>query len=198
LLSKESFHDQFLVPQRQADVSRAPFALSMTWILAADDAPAKLAIRLPADATLWIGDYQTKQSGSNREFNTPPLAAGKTFVYNLKATWNEDGKPVTAERKVEVRAGQTASVDFTKAVAATGKSRAFLFTYRATVNGLQPGQTARIWLPVPPSNEDQDASIASTKFPAGVDGQVAKEPKYGNQSCMSKPKRITRALFPSK
>jgi uncharacterized protein (TIGR03000 family) len=35
------------------------------------------------------------------------------------------------------------------------RTREFLFTYGATVTGLKPGQTARIWVPVPPSNEDQ-------------------------------------------
>jgi len=38
---------------------------------------------------------------------------------------------------------------------ATPRTREFLFTYGATVTGLKPGQTARVWVPVPPSNEDQ-------------------------------------------
>src|SRR5262249_1796265 len=39
--------------------------------------------------------------------------------------------------------------------ASAPRTREFLFTYGATVTGLRPGQTARVWVPVPPSNEDQ-------------------------------------------
>ena len=59
------------------------------------------------------------------------------------------------------------------------KSRSFLFTYRATVTGLPPGNVARIWLPIPPSNEDQAVQIVSKHLPA--EGQIAREPKFGNQ-----------------
>jgi transglutaminase-like putative cysteine protease len=61
---------------------------------------------------------------------------------------------------------------------ATPRSREFLFTYAATVEGLKPGQTARIWLPVPPSNSEQEASIVTSKLPAK--GQHATEPRFGN------------------
>ena len=41
------------------------------------------------------------------------------------------------------------------------KSRTFEFTYGATVTGLKPEQEARIWLPVPATNEDQEVKIES-------------------------------------
>jgi hypothetical protein len=59
------------------------------------------------------------------------------------------------------------------------KSRSFLFTYRATVTDLPAGKDARIWLPIPPSNEDQDIQIVSRKLPAA--GAISREPKFGNQ-----------------
>lgn len=65
------------------------------------------------------------------------------------------------------------------ALEAPPKGREFLFTYQATVTGLRPGQTARVWLPVPPSNEDQDARIVREDLPA--QGHVATEPEYGNR-----------------
>ena len=49
---------------------------------------------------------------------------------------------------------------------AAPKEREFLFTYRATVTGLKPGQTARVWLPVPPTNEDQSVAIVRKDLPA--------------------------------
>jgi uncharacterized protein (TIGR03000 family) len=59
------------------------------------------------------------------------------------------------------------------------RSRTFLFTYAASVTGLKPEEKARIWLPVPPSNEDQDAKIESDKgLPEGYRLTEGKE--YGN------------------
>ncbi len=62
--------------------------------------------------------------------------------------------------------------------AAEAKTREFLFTYAATVTGLEPGKSARIWLPVPPSNADQQVSVAMSP----ADAKIGKETKYGNQT----------------
>jgi transglutaminase-like putative cysteine protease len=59
------------------------------------------------------------------------------------------------------------------------KSRVFDFKYSATVTGLGPGRTAHIWLPVPPTNEDQEVKIASKELPGPE--QISSEPKFGNQ-----------------
>jgi transglutaminase-like putative cysteine protease len=60
------------------------------------------------------------------------------------------------------------------------KSRTFLFTYSATLTELPAGKSARVWLPVPSSNDYQTVEIADTKsLPAGY--KIAKEPAYGNQ-----------------
>jgi uncharacterized protein (TIGR03000 family) len=55
--------------------------------------------------------------------------------------------------KVEKKNGNKSNPDDKGASAP--RSREFLFTYAATVTGLRPGQAARVWVPVPPSNEDQ-------------------------------------------
>ena len=65
------------------------------------------------------------------------------------------------------------------APAAEPKSRAFRFTYAATVTELRPGQAARVWLPVPPSNEDQDVSVVTRELPA--EGRLGRDPVYHNQ-----------------
>ena len=59
------------------------------------------------------------------------------------------------------------------------RSREFQFTYQATVTSLKPGQTARIWMPVPPSNGDQDAAIVKRDLPS--ESKIGSESKYGNQ-----------------
>jgi transglutaminase-like putative cysteine protease len=57
--------------------------------------------------------------------------------------------------------------------------RTFEFTYAATVTDLKPGQTARIWLPIPSSSDDQDVEILKTEAPARV--ALGQEKQYGNR-----------------
>jgi transglutaminase-like putative cysteine protease len=59
------------------------------------------------------------------------------------------------------------------------RSRTFQFTYGAAVTGLKLGQTARVWLPVAQSSDDQEASIVSKELPA--EGKIGRETQYGNQ-----------------
>jgi transglutaminase-like putative cysteine protease len=66
-----------------------------------------------------------------------------------------------------------------RAAEPTPKTRSFRFSYAATVTGLAAGQEARIWLPVPSSNEDQDVEIVAKELPAGA--QIGREAQYGNQ-----------------
>src|SRR5436305_15099257 len=61
---------------------------------------------------------------------------------------------------------------------AAPKSRSFQFTYRVVVTDLPAGKVARIWLPGPPSNQDQDVEIVSKKLPAS--GEFSREPKFGD------------------
>ena len=64
-------------------------------------------------------------------------------------------------------------------VAASARTRTFQFTYAAVVNGLKPGETARIWLPVASSNADQDAVVLSKELPA--EGKINRQSPYDNQ-----------------
>ncbi len=59
------------------------------------------------------------------------------------------------------------------------KTRTFRFTYAASVRDLPAGSTVRIWLPVPPSNQDQDVTIVAKDLPA--EGRTGKDTKYGNE-----------------
>src|SRR5438132_13156172 len=82
-------------------------ALTMT--APASQAPAggkaRLLVRLPADGALSIGTYSTVQKGAERVFESPVLPAGKTYYYELKATWKNGGEEKTVTRRVAVRAG---------------------------------------------------------------------------------------------
>jgi uncharacterized protein (TIGR03000 family) len=154
---------------------------------------ATLTVRLPAAASLTIDGTATRQTGPVRTFLTPTLDAGKTFLYTLVARWDDNGTQRLVTKKATVRAGEETEVDLTKEPvaakdepkakeepkAAAPKSRTFLFTYGTTVTGLPEGKTARIWLPVPPSTEDQDAGVESdSEMPKGY--KIAEDKKTGN------------------
>jgi transglutaminase-like putative cysteine protease len=56
------------------------------------------------------------------------------------------------------------------------RSRSFLFTYAATISDLPKDATARVWLPVPPSNDEQWVRVE--KLPAGA--TIAYDPVNDN------------------
>ena len=71
---------------------------------------ATLRFRLMADAQLVIDDYQTQQTGPLRRFVSPPLELGKSYHYTLTWTYQKDGKPVTQQKVVFIRAGNDEEV----------------------------------------------------------------------------------------
>src|SRR5437667_6039133 len=58
------------------------------------------------------------------------------------------------------------------------RQREFLFTYAATISGLAPNQIARIWLPAPPSNQFQSATLETQQLPTTP--QSTSESTYHN------------------
>ena len=49
-----------------------------------------------------------------REFDSPPLTPGKQYSYEVKAQWEENGRPVTQTQEVDVSAGARAQAVFPK------------------------------------------------------------------------------------
>jgi uncharacterized protein (TIGR03000 family) len=169
------------------------FFLSLPFLSAApaqETAPpdkALLIVRLPEAANLVIGSSGTVQTGPERAFVSPPLTSGKKYVYELTATWTQNGKPRTEKRTAPVAAGVRTLVDFSGPakeavkgpVAEDAKTRTFLFSYSATITDLPAGKKVRVWLPVPPSNADQKVEIVSKDLPA--EGKIGKESRYDNR-----------------
>jgi hypothetical protein len=58
------------------------------------------------------------------------------------------------------------------------KLRTFTFNYAGAVTGLKPGELARVWLPVPPTNGDQEARLLRKDTPA--EATISRAPEYGN------------------
>jgi arylsulfatase len=64
-------------------------------------------VRLPADAILEIDGDETRSTGEERHFETPPLRVGGRYHYTLKAT--SQGREVT--RRIKLRHGGENSID---------------------------------------------------------------------------------------
>jgi uncharacterized protein (TIGR03000 family) len=78
---------------------------------------ALIDVFLPADATLTFQDELTTETGPVRAFQSPPLEPGRTYTYDIRATWRgEGGRPAARKQRVTVRAGDHVEVDFNKDV----------------------------------------------------------------------------------
>jgi len=78
----------------------------------APDNTARIRVHVPEDAKVWVAGEATKQTGSERMFGSPTLTPGKTYTYDIKASWMEDGKRVEKTQKVRIRANETSNVTF--------------------------------------------------------------------------------------
>lgn len=87
-------------------------------------APARLTLEVPAAAKLYVDGTLVKGDTATRNFHTPDLTPGKTFYYDLKAEVTVDGKTVTEEKRVLLRAGDVLSESFEKLIAAAKSDKA--------------------------------------------------------------------------
>jgi uncharacterized protein (TIGR03000 family) len=75
-------------------------------------ARATIVVNLPAEAKLSVDGTATAKTSATREFVTPPLQNGKTYVYTMKAEVVRDGEAQVVSKEVTVRPGQTTNVSF--------------------------------------------------------------------------------------
>ena len=61
---------------------------------------------VPANAILWFNGQPTTQRGILREYESPPLKAGKKYIYHARLVWFEAGHWVHEIREVPVTAGE--------------------------------------------------------------------------------------------
>jgi uncharacterized protein (TIGR03000 family) len=93
----------------------------VAYVLGEVAAPATIVVNLPADAKLLIDDNATTSTTDRRVFVSPDLKPGKEYHYTLKAEVVRDGKAVTMEEKIIVKAGEETKVSLT--VPATGVAK---------------------------------------------------------------------------
>jgi len=74
---------------------------------------ARLKVRLPADAKLYVDDVVCPLTSDVRSFPTPPLPPGQQFQYTLRAEVVRDGQKRVITERVLVSAGQTVEVNLT-------------------------------------------------------------------------------------
>jgi uncharacterized protein (TIGR03000 family) len=76
---------------------------------------AVIHVHIPiALADVAFDSVTTTSTGKDRVFTTPELTPGKTYTYAVTANWTEGGIPRTETRTVQVTAGQSSTVDFSK------------------------------------------------------------------------------------
>jgi uncharacterized protein (TIGR03000 family) len=74
--------------------------------------PARVRVKLPADADLFVDGVRVPLTSAVRSFQTPKLEAGRSYFYTLKADVVRDGRTVSASKRVTVEAGKEATVEF--------------------------------------------------------------------------------------
>ncbi len=72
--------------------------------------PATFVVNLPADAKLTVDGTPMRTTSARRVFATPPLQAGKTYSYTLRAEITRGGETFSATREMAVRPGQRTEV----------------------------------------------------------------------------------------
>jgi len=77
-------------------------------------APASVQVKVAPDAEIWFDGSATQQRGPVRDFVTPALDPSRSYSYQVRARWTENGQSRDETRTVSVQGGQTAFVDFNR------------------------------------------------------------------------------------
>jgi uncharacterized protein (TIGR03000 family) len=71
-----------------------------------------VVVKLPADATLYAEGRPLSLTSGERTFVTPPLPTGRDYTYSFRAEYVRDGETISQSKRVAVRPGQSATVEF--------------------------------------------------------------------------------------
>ena len=81
-----------------------------------------LAVTVPHPAAeVRVDGRPTAQTGTDRTFESPPLAAGQSYAYTVTARWVENGRVVEVSKAVTGAPGEVVRVDFGPPAVATAK-----------------------------------------------------------------------------
>jgi uncharacterized protein (TIGR03000 family) len=76
-----------------------------------------VTVVVPETAKLWFNNVPLKTEGAVREFFTPPLSSGRSYSYEVRASWQQDGKEVSQTQTVAISPGTSVRVSFPTAAA---------------------------------------------------------------------------------
>jgi uncharacterized protein (TIGR03000 family) len=71
-----------------------------------------ITVRLPDHADLWFDTTQVTGTGPVREFNTPPLALGSRYTYDVRARWLDNGSVTDRKQTIAFAPGDKVEVSF--------------------------------------------------------------------------------------
>jgi uncharacterized protein (TIGR03000 family) len=66
------------------------------------------------NAQVWFEGSKTQQTGTTREFESPQLTPGHSYVYHIRGRWMENGQTHDETRNVTVTSGEWRTVDFSR------------------------------------------------------------------------------------
>ena len=72
--------------------------------------PAELTVQFPASAEVTLNGAAAKGEGATRTLTSPPLKAGESHTFDVKAKWTADGKRYEWERTVTLGSGERSKV----------------------------------------------------------------------------------------
>ncbi|MFO0866146.1 MAG: TIGR03000 domain-containing protein [Gemmataceae bacterium] len=75
-------------------------------------AQAKVTIRVPENAKLWVDDVACPLEGEVRTFNVPNLQPGLEYAYTVRIEVERDGRMASEQRQVQFAAGKNVEIDF--------------------------------------------------------------------------------------
>jgi uncharacterized protein (TIGR03000 family) len=80
-------------------------------VIKSEPVVTKLALRVPANATVKLCGNETKHTGTLRTFETKSLKPGKIWKgYKVEVEFDRDGKTVTEERSLDMIGGKVHSL----------------------------------------------------------------------------------------
>jgi len=82
---------------------------------------ARITVKLPSNARLWVDNVYCPLTSNERSFNTPVLQPGQRYFYTMRMEVEKDGRTESENRRIYVAAGRQVSVDFNAPAAVTAQ-----------------------------------------------------------------------------
>jgi uncharacterized protein (TIGR03000 family) len=77
-----------------------------------DGTGVTVEVVVPAKAEVWFDGEKTVQTGATRMFRSPSLRPGVSYLYLVRAKWNDNGREMEQIQSITVHTGETIRVAF--------------------------------------------------------------------------------------